>query len=135
MTITRRCLDGWLNKKISLAVIPMAPDGAWLFGERGLAAVDHPTLIIAASAGDINIYNLEAAYVFKHLCIPYRAIISFIGEGHMMVYNDEPILRMKHFATAFFGFHLQGCDTYARYFLDDFVSQRDDLAWGLFEGK
>lgn len=27
-----------------LAVMPMAPEGAWLFGARGLATVDRPTL-------------------------------------------------------------------------------------------
>ena len=36
------------------AVMPMAPEGAWLFGEDGLAAVDRPALIIAATNHDIN---------------------------------------------------------------------------------
>ena len=29
------------------AVLPIAPDGAWLYGERGLAMADRPMLIIA----------------------------------------------------------------------------------------
>ena len=118
-----------------LAVMPMAPEGAWLFGEQGLSAVNRPTLIIGASADDINIYDLEAAYVFEHLGTPDRAMISFVGENHMMIYKEEPILRMKHFATAFFGYYLQGRASYAKYFSEDFVLRRDNLAWGIFYGK
>ena len=118
-----------------LAVMPMAPEGAWLFGEQGLAAVDRPTLIIGASADDINIYDLEAAYIFEHLGTPDRAMITFVGEDHMMIYSDEPILRMKHFATAFFGYYLQRQDDYARYFSESFVSRRDNLAWCVYNGK
>lgn len=113
------------------AVIPMAPEGAWLFGERGLAAVDRPTLIIGATADDINIYSLEAAYIFENLGTPDRTMISFVDEGHMMIYYPEQVARMKHFAVAFLGYHLQGRDEYAKYFSEDFVAQYDDLVWGV----
>ena len=33
------------------AVMPMAGEGWWLFGERGLAAVDRPALILVGSPG------------------------------------------------------------------------------------
>jgi predicted dienelactone hydrolase len=118
-----------------LAVMPMAPEGAWLFGERGLAAVDRPTLIISATADDINIYDLEAVYIFEHLGAPDKSMISFVGEDHMMVGSDEPVARMKHFATAFFGYYLQGQADYVRYFSEDFVARFDDLAWGVHLGE
>jgi len=114
------------------AAMPMAPEGAWLFGERGLAAVDRPTLIIAAAADNMNIYDLEAVYIFEHLGAPERAMISFIDKGHMMVFEPEMVARMAHFAVAFFGYHLQGRDDYAYYFSQDFVAQHADLAWGVF---
>jgi predicted dienelactone hydrolase len=117
------------------AVMPMAPEGAWLFGERGLAAVNRPTLIIGATEDDINIYDLEAVYIFEHLGTPNRTMISFVGEGHMMVYDADQVARMKHFATAFFGYYLQGRDDYAGYFSEDFVAQHDDLAWGVYTEK
>ena len=118
-----------------LAVMPMAPEGAWLFGDRGLAAVNRPTLIIGATKDDLNYYDLEAAYIFEHLGTPDKAMISFIGEEHMMVESDEPVLRMKHFATAFFGYYLQGKEEYASYFSEKFVSRRDGLAWGVYAEK
>jgi predicted dienelactone hydrolase len=116
-----------------LAVMPMAPEGAWLFGERGLAAVDRPTLIIGATRDGICPYEMEAVYIFEHLDTPDRFMISFIGEGHMMIYDAEPVARMKHFATAFFGYYLQGRDSYAGYFSEDFVTRYDDLAWGVYK--
>jgi predicted dienelactone hydrolase len=117
------------------AVIPMAPEGAWLFGERGLAAVDRPTLIIGATADDVNFYDREAVYIFEHLGTPDKSMISFVGEGHMMIESDEPVLRMKHFVTAFFGYHLQGKKDYINYFSEDFVASHEGLAWGVYKGK
>jgi len=117
------------------AVMPMVPEGAWLFGERGLAAVNRPTLIIGATQDTICVYDLEAVYIFEHLGTPDHTMISFVGEGHMMVYDADQVARMKHFATAFFGHYLQGRDDYAGYFSEDFVAQHDDLAWGVYTGK
>jgi len=117
------------------AVMPMAPEGAWLFGERGLAAVNRPTLIIGATRDQANYYDLEAAYIFQHLGTPDRTLISFVGQNHMMVYEAEQVARMKHFAAAFFGYTLQGREDYAEYFSEDFVAQLDDLAWGVYAGK
>jgi predicted dienelactone hydrolase len=114
------------------AVMPMAPEGTWLFGERGLLAVDRPTLIVAATEDVDCDYMREAVYIFDHLGTPEKTLISFIGEDHSMVFSDEPLLRMKHFATAFFGFHLQGREEYAGYFSEKFVSKQDGLAWGVY---
>lgn len=115
------------------AVMPMAPEGAWLFGERGLAAVNRPTLIIGATADDINIYDLEAAYIFEHLGTSDRTMISFVDQGHMMIYDTDQVARMKHFAVAFFGYHLQAQGDYFKYFSEDFVAQYGDLAWGVYK--
>lgn len=117
------------------AVMPMAPEGAWLFGERGLAAVNRPTLIIGATKDDINLYDQEAAYIFEHLGTPDRAMISFVGKGHMMILSVDPVAYMKHLAAAFFGYYLQGRDDYAEYFSEDFVAQHDELAWGVYTGE
>ncbi len=117
------------------AVMSMAPEGAWLFGERGLAAVNRPTLIIGATKDTINIYDLEAVYIFEHLGTPDRRMISFVGEGHMMIYDADQVARMKHFATAYFGYYLQGRKDWAEYFSEEFVDQQDDLALGVYVEK
>ena len=114
------------------AVMPMAGEGWWLFGERGLAAVDRPTLIIAATRDELYPEN---ALIFEHLGTPDKALISFIGLDHMMIFDPKMVARMAHFAVAFFGFHLQGREDLAWYFSEDFVAQHDDLAWGVYKGK
>ena len=113
--------------------MPMGPEGAWLFGDRGLAAVDRPTLIIAATADDINYYDLEAVPIFEDMGISDKSMISFVDQDHMMIFDDEQVSLMKHFAAAFFGFHLQGREDYAKYFSEDFVAQVDDLTWGVYK--
>ena len=117
------------------AVMPMAPEGAWLFGERGLAAVDRPVLMIGATADTINPYDQEVSFIYDALGTPERALISFIDQIHGMIDDPEMLARLKHFAAAFFGFQLQGKTDYAGYFSEDFVSRHTGLAWGVYAGK
>jgi hypothetical protein len=77
----------------------------------------------------------ENALIFERLGTPDMALISFVGRGHMMIYADEPVAQMAHFAIAFFGCHLQGREELIWYFSQDFVAQREGLAWGFYEGK
>ena len=114
------------------AVMPLAAEGWWLFGERGLAAVDRPTLMIV---GTQDGQYPENALIFEHLGPPDKAFISFVGPGHMMVYDKEMVARMAHFAVAYFGYHLQGREDLAYYFSEGFVAQYDDLARGVYEGE
>jgi predicted dienelactone hydrolase len=114
------------------AVMPMAGEGWWLFGERGLAAVDRPTLIIVG--GQDELYR-ENALIFEHLETADKALITFLNRTHMMIYDDEAVARIAHFAVAFFGYHLQGREDLAYYFSEDFVAQYDDLTWGVYEGE
>ena len=118
-----------------LAVMPMGPEGAWLFGERGLAVVDCPVLLISAAEDDINYYDLEAVPIFERLGAPDKSMITFLGEDHMMIYSKEPVEKMKHFAAAFFGYYLQGQEKYEKYFSEDFVNRQENLAWGMYQGE
>jgi predicted dienelactone hydrolase len=117
------------------AVLPIAPDGAWFYGERGLAMADRPMLIIAPAADEYTPYQIETAFIFEHVGSPDRFMISFVGRGHMFVLDPEQALRLHHFATAFFGVYLQGRSEYRDYFSEEFVSQFDDLAWGVYTEK
>jgi predicted dienelactone hydrolase len=116
------------------AVMPMAPDGAWLYGERGLALVDRPVLMIAATEDEFIPYQSVIVDIFEHLGAPDKSMISLIGKTHMDVEDPEVIKRIRHFATAFFGYHLQGHQEYKEFFSEDFVSQFEDLYWGVYPG-
>ncbi len=115
------------------AVMPMGPEGSWLFGARGLAVVDRPAMFIAGTEDVTNYYDLEAVYIFNHLGPADRYLISFIDKSHFMVEEPEPVRRINHFATAFLGYYLQGRSDYAAYFSEDFVAQYEDLAWGVYK--
>jgi predicted dienelactone hydrolase len=116
------------------AVMPGGVDGAWLFGERGLMTVNRPVLFIQATE-DSPYQPTEAAFIFEHIGTPNKSMISFIGEDHMMVMKKEIRSRINHFAVAFFGYYLQGHEEYADYFSEDFVSQFDDLYWGVYPNE
>jgi len=115
------------------AVMPMAPTVSWFYGERGLASVDRPMFQIWGTRDWV--YATEAEYTFEHLIIPDRYLISFIGWDHSLSMSTYGALRIKHFATAFFGYYLQGREDYAEYFSEEFVSQFDDLVWGVYSDK
>jgi predicted dienelactone hydrolase len=118
-----------------LAIMPMAPDSAWLYGAEGLAAINIPSLIIAGTADELVSYEKSSCYIYEHLVNSDRNLISFIGKHHMMVDNKEEKSRINHFAVAFFGYYLQGHEEYADYFSGDFVSQFDDLFWGVYSNE
>ncbi len=117
------------------AVMPMAEYGTWFYSEQGLAAADRPMFIIAPTEDEFSPYQIETAYVFEHVGSPERFLISFVDRRHMMVAEIEQMKRINHFATAFFGAYLQGKSEYRQYFSEDFVSQFDDLAWGVYMGE
>ncbi len=109
------------------AAMPMAAEGWWLFGERGLAAADRPVLMLAATGDSLYAENVT---IYDHLRTSDRTFISFRGPDHMMVYDRQMVERMAHFATAFFGHRLAGRAELARLYSQDFVAGHDDLAWG-----
>jgi hypothetical protein len=114
------------------AVMPLAGEGWWLFGQRGLAAVDRPTLILVATQDELYAEN---ALIYEHLGTADKALISFVGPNHMMILEYDMVARMAHFAAAFFDYHLQGREDLAYCFSEEFVAQHDDLAWGVYGGE
>jgi pimeloyl-ACP methyl ester carboxylesterase len=113
----------------------MSPDVLWLFGERGLAAVERPTLIMVGSEDVGSPYEM-AVEIFRHLPEQPAGMITFVRRDHMDLLLDPADLgRMHHFATAFFGYHLQGRHDLADSFSADLVNRQDGLAWGVYEGQ
>jgi hypothetical protein len=109
--------------------MPLAAEGWWLFGDRGLAAVDRPILMMSATHDPL--YR-ENALIFEHIGTPDKTFISFIGPDHFMIYDHVMVARMAHFATAFFSYYLKGHADMAGYFSEAFVAQEAGLAWGLY---
>lgn len=116
------------------AVMPMAVDGAWLYGEKGLAAVNRPALMIQA-AEDSAYQPAEAAFIFENLGAPQKDLITFIGKQHMMIMEPETVKKLQHFTVAFLGYHLLGRGDYGQYFSEAFVEGFPDLAWGIAPGE
>jgi len=116
-----------------LAVMPMAPDSAWLYGPEGLVGINIPSMIIAGTADNDVSYKMTSCYVYDHLVNSDKVLISFIGKGHMMVDQVQVISQINHFAVAFFGHYLQGREDFTHYFSEEFVTQYNDLAWGVYE--
>jgi predicted dienelactone hydrolase len=112
----------------------MGPEGFWLFGERGLAEVDLPVMIIAGTADVTTPYYHEAAQILGALSSPDKTMVSFVGKTHFMVEEPEVMKRINHFVTAFFGYYLQGQEEYLEFISADYVTQFEDLAWGVYEG-
>lgn len=108
------------------AVMPMACDGWLLFGERGLAAVDRPVLMIVASRDELF---GEANLIFSHLGTNDRRFIVFKDLDHTMIYDEQQVSRIAHFAIAFFGTTLQGNKDYPRYLTEEFVKKHAELDW------
>jgi predicted dienelactone hydrolase len=115
------------------AVMPMGPEGAWLFNERGLAAVDRPIFMISAEDDEINIYELEAAVLYDQIGATEKYMVTIKDKGHMMIGEKRPVEIMKHFVNAYFGYYLQGREKYREYFSEEFVRQVYDLAWGVYQ--
>jgi predicted dienelactone hydrolase len=105
-----------------IAVMPMAADGAKIFGDLGLAAADRPALMIAASEDEYIVKESETDFIFDHLGSADKTMIMFVGQGHMMIYDVSPVAWMRHFATAFFGYHLQGKPDYAYYYSSEYLA-------------
>ncbi|MHA1280062.1 MAG: hypothetical protein ACTSQ8_22945, partial [Candidatus Helarchaeota archaeon] len=110
------------------AVIPMAAEGWWLFGEQGLAAVDRPVLMIV---GTDDVLYAENEAIFDHLGTSDNVLLSFVDQDHMMIYKGYIKARMAHFAAAFFGVHLKGRDELGGFISEELIDQCNDLAWGV----
>lgn len=110
------------------AVMPMAGEGWWLWGEKGLADVQKPMLVLAATKDEL--YG-ENVLIFKHLGSPQKSFVSIVGKDHMMIFETKYEKIIAHFAAAFFGYHLQGKSELGWYFSQDFLESYEDVAWGV----
>lgn len=64
------------------AVMPMASEGWWLYGEKGLAAVQVPVLSLAATNGELY---AEKALIFEYLGSDKETFITILNRDHMII--------------------------------------------------
>lgn len=106
------------------AVISMAGD-AYLFGQRGLAELDVPIMVMGGTVDDGTPYEWGAGLTYDHVASADKTLIRFPGAGHMLfldpcenlpwvqasVYRDgictdavwetRPLDVVAHYTTAF----------------------------------
>ena len=110
------------------AVMPMAGEGWWLWGKKGLAEVQKPVLVIAATKDEL--YS-ENALIFENLATPQKTFLSILGKDHMMIFETKFEKIIAHFAAAFFGYHLQNKAEMVWYYTPDFISENNEVTWGI----
>lgn len=113
------------------AVMPLATDGHYLFGDKGLAAVEVPAMFIVGENDDLYAEN---ALIYEHLGTPPedKVFLTILDRDHVSaIYEPATVQRLRHFAAAFFGYYLQGKQEYADYYSEEVVNQLEGLAWGV----
>ncbi len=117
------------------AALPMTTGAGPLFGERGLAPATVPTLLMAGTADPEAPYEWAAVFVYNHLGSKDRYLLSLVGANHSFgsVAPFEPLV--LHFATAFFGYYLQGHEDYTQYLTENYVNGIEGLRWGPYKAE
>lgn len=95
------------------AILPIAPCFGQMFGEAGLADVAVPALIVGGTTDVTCPYEFDAAYYYQHLGSPDRYLVSLDKRDHLAVIRAADVI--QQYASAFFGYYLQGNTDYAQY--------------------
>jgi predicted dienelactone hydrolase len=115
------------------AVMPLAADGYYLFGDKGLAAVNKPAMFIAGENDDLYAEN---ALIYQHLGTPPedKVFLTVLDRDHVsVIVEPATVARLRHFANAFFGYYLQDKQEYADYFSQEAVNQLEGMEWGVID--
>jgi predicted dienelactone hydrolase len=117
------------------AVLAMAPCDFPLTTEDMLASVTAPTMILHGTKDMTCDYEGNAVRTYTHLGTEDRYLISVINGLHNIFGSQQKV--PQHFATAFFGYYLQGDKTYQPYLTPDHLPAWPglELAWGPYEAK
>jgi|GEM_PF-678686 len=114
-----------------LAVMPMSADCEWLFGPKGLAAVDKAVLMTGGTSEGV-MYE-EFYRTFEELGTSEKTFISFVKRDHSMINSLTIKGQLRHFAIAFFSHILKGYEDYGYYYSEAYISQIEGLAYGWYE--
>jgi predicted dienelactone hydrolase len=115
------------------AVLAIVPAGSTLFGEHGLEAATVPTLILAGTDDATVSYRSEIVPLYNHFGAKDHYLISLVGYTHKTYLEPNWEGYYQQFATAFFGYYLQGKQAYKNYLTSNYVGGFSDLAWGIYQ--
>lgn len=94
------------------AVLPMVPCMGQAFTEAGLESVAVPTLIIAGTLDSQCPRASESDFMYAHVGAADRYLVTIDRPGHIEALEEDVV---RHYATSFFGYYLQGKADYAAY--------------------
>jgi len=117
------------------AVLVMALGCFPLTTEDMLAAVTTPTMILQGTNDPLIDYEGNAVDTYTHLGTDDRYLITVINGAHGAFRQWQQV--PQHFATAFFGYYLQGDETYEPYLTPEHLPdwRSPELAWGPYEAE
>jgi predicted dienelactone hydrolase len=115
------------------AVLPIVPAGTTVSGERGLEAATVPTLIMAGTDDGIVPYSREIVPLYNHFGAKDHYLLTLVGYTHSTYLEPNWGGYYRQFATAFFGYYLQGRQDYAGYLTSAYIGGFSDLAWGVYQ--
>jgi hypothetical protein len=68
--------------------------------------------------------------MYEHMGSNDRALLTFLKQKHLGVYDDRDVQKeLKQYATAFFGYHIQGKTEYAEYLTGAYAAEFNNLTW------
>jgi predicted dienelactone hydrolase len=113
------------------ALVLLAPCFQPMFGERGLATVSLPILLLAPTQDEFCAYQDETVPMFQHLGSKDRYLINIISGTHNSILFDPMSHRIV--VTAFFDYFIKGKGEYAQYLTEDYVNTLQGLSWGVYQ--
>jgi len=129
-----RAEDRWVfptDERIK-AVLASSPALGWLFGTSGLSTIDLRTMVFAGTRDDNLPYETYAVPLYSQIGAADRILITFVDGPHHLELVASGERHFKHLSTAFFGYYLQGRQSYSKYLTPAHVDRSDDLSFGVW---
>jgi predicted dienelactone hydrolase len=119
------------------AVFAIAPGEFPLTTEDLLASVTTPTMILHGTNDTVCDYEGNAVRTYTHLGTEDRYLITAIDVTYWVFETQHQQQVPQHFATAFFGYYLQGDETYQPYLTPEHLLDWSypKLVWGPYESE
>jgi predicted dienelactone hydrolase len=96
-----------------------------MFGQDGLASVTVPVFIIGGTSDEFCNYDYDVAYFYETVGSSDRYLVSLKDASHRAVIQASDVI--IHYATAFFGYYLQGKTDYTQYMTPESAEAFNDV--------
>jgi len=113
------------------ALAILSPGFLPMFGERGLASVSLPIIILAPTHDEVFSYQHETVLMYHYLGSKDRYLINVINGSHNSTLTTTP--GQKILFTAFFGYYIKSQEEYTQYLTEDYVNNLQGLSWEVYK--